>query len=97
MHRFLGFMTEENQTPNSQPDPEKANSERSWMIQLGRYSQIGFVLPAATFAGWGLGTLLDKWLHFTWLYLAGLLIGIASGFVYLIQLVSDHDSDGGAR
>jgi F0F1-type ATP synthase assembly protein I len=64
----------------------RANSEkRSFIITLARYSQLAFVLPAATFAGWVLGALLDKWLHTSWLYLAGLLLGIVAGFVELIR------------
>ena len=64
-----------------EPNPEK----RSFVIALARYSQLAFVLPAATLAGWIVGALLDKWLHTTWLYLAGLILGIAAGFVELIR------------
>ena len=35
-----------------------------------------FVFPAATVAGWLIGVALDRWLHTTWLYLAGLILGI---------------------
>lgn len=90
-------MTEKNQTPNPIPDPEKANSERSWMIQLGRYSQIGFALPAATVIGWFVGKLLDRWLHTSWLYLVGLLCGIVAGFIELIRVASKPDVDGDTR
>ena len=72
------------------------NSERSWMIQLGRYSQIGFALPAATVIGWFAGRLLDHWLHTSWLHLAGLLVGIVAGFIELIRVASKPDSCGGA-
>jgi F0F1-type ATP synthase assembly protein I len=64
-----------------EPNPEK----RSFVIALARYSQLAFVLPAATLAGWIVGALLDKWLHTTWLYLAGLILGIAAGFVELVR------------
>ena len=63
------------------PDPEK----RSFFVSLARYSQLAFVLPAATAAGWIFGMLLDKWLHTTWLYLVGLLLGILAGFIELIR------------
>ena len=63
------------------PDPEK----RSFWISMARYSQLAFVLPAATATGWILGALLDRWLHTTWLYLLGLLLGIAAGFVELVR------------
>jgi len=36
---------------------------------------------------------LDKWLHTTWLYLAGLLLGIVAGFVELIRTVMSSESN----
>ena len=36
-------------------------------------------------AGWLIGLALDHWLHTTWLYLAGLILGIVAGFVELIR------------
>jgi F0F1-type ATP synthase assembly protein I len=37
--------------------------------------------------GWLIGAALDRWLHTTWLYLAGILLGIAAGFIELIRTV----------
>jgi ATP synthase protein I len=64
------------------------NSKNSggW-TQLSNYAQLGFLLPAATFVGWLIGVALDHWLHTTWLYIAGLLLGIVAGFVELIREV----------
>lgn len=69
------------------PSPEKDDSsqKQSFWLQVGRYSQLAFVLPAALVVGWLIGAALDKWLHTTWLYLAGILLGIAAGFVELIR------------
>jgi len=50
------------------------------------------MLPAATFVGWFLGVLLDKWLHTTWLYIVGLILGMVAGFVELIRAVSGPES-----
>jgi F0F1-type ATP synthase assembly protein I len=36
---------------------------------------------------------LDHWLHTTWLYLAGLILGIVAGFVELIRTVTSSDSN----
>jgi F0F1-type ATP synthase assembly protein I len=36
-------------------------------------------------AGWLVGVALDHWLHTTWLYLVGLILGIIAGFVELIR------------
>lgn len=72
------------------PAPEKQNSEqeKSFWLQFARYSQLAFVFPTALVVGWLVGSLLDRWLHTTWLYLAGILLGIAAGFIELIRTVS---------
>jgi F0F1-type ATP synthase assembly protein I len=62
-------------------------------VQLARYSQLAFIFPAATVAGWLIGVGLDRWLHTTWLYLAGLILGIVAGFVELIRAVTSSDSE----
>ena len=64
--------------------------KKSAWLQLARYSQLAFVLPAATLVGWLIGVALDHWLHTTWLYLAGLLLGIAAGFVELVRTVAKN-------
>jgi len=46
--------------------------------------------------GWFAGRLLDRWLHTSWIHLAGLLVGIVAGFIELIHLASKAESDGGA-
>jgi len=72
------------------PEPEK----RSFWVAMARYSQLAFVLPAATFTGWIVGSLLDRWLHTTWLYLVGLLLGIAAGFVELVRTAIRSEKSG---
>lgn len=68
-------------------DPNK----KSFLVQMATYSQIAFIFPAATVAGWLIGAALDHWLHMTWLYIVGLIVGIIAGFVELIRLVSSSD------
>jgi hypothetical protein len=68
--------------------PEPGNGDRNFWITVARYSQLAMALPAATVAGWLIGYLLDRWLHTSWLYLAGLLFGIAAGFIELIRTVT---------
>ena len=68
-------------SPDSDPDKKNA-----W-AQLARYSQLAFVFPAALVVGWLGGAALDRWLHTTWLYLAGIILGIVAGFVELIRTV----------
>jgi F0F1-type ATP synthase assembly protein I len=71
--------------PNSQSQP--ADRKENFWVQAARYSQLAFVFPAALIVGWLVGAALDRWLHTTWLYLAGLLLGIAAGFIELIRAV----------
>jgi F0F1-type ATP synthase assembly protein I len=68
-------------------DSERQNLEqrKNFWLQFARYSQLAFALPAAVVVGWLVGAALDRWLHTTWLYLVGLLLGIAAGFVELIR------------
>ncbi len=56
-----------------------------------KYIQLGMTLPAATVAGWLLGELFKRWLHLDWLPLAGLILGIVSGFVYFIRVALSED------
>jgi F0F1-type ATP synthase assembly protein I len=68
------------------------SKEKSLWLQLANYSQLAFIFPAATVAGWLIGLGLDHWLHTTWLYLAGLILGIVAGFVELIRTVMSTES-----
>ena len=67
------------------PDPDRKKSP--W-VQFGRYSQIAFMLPAGTVAGYLVGALLDRWLHVTWISVVGLLLGTAGALIELIRTVS---------
>ena len=71
------------------PDPElqKNGSKPSSLATLARYSEIGFIIPAAVIAGWVLGKLLDYWLGTTWIYIAGVIFGVIVGFIQLIRMV----------
>ncbi len=59
---------------------------------MAKYSQLAFVFPAAAVAGWLVGVALDRWLHTTWLYIAGLIVGIIAGFVELIRAAMSAES-----
>lgn len=67
------------------PDPEK--KKNPW-VQVGRYSQLAFMLPAGTVAGYLLGALFDRWLHVAWISVVGLLLGTAGGLIQLIRTIS---------
>jgi ATP synthase protein I len=72
--------------PSPSDDPEKKNP---W-VQMANYAQLAFVFPAATVIGWLVGSALDRWLHTTWLYIVGLILGIAAGFVELIRTAAKN-------
>ena len=58
--------------------PEK-KPQNAWE-QVGRYSSLAFLFPAATFAGYACGYLLDRWLGTKFFTVVCLLLGIAGGF-----------------
>ena len=73
-------------------DRETPEQKKNWILQMASYSQLAFIFPAATVVGWLIGAALDHWLHTTWLYLVGLILGIIAGFVELIRLVTSSES-----
>jgi F0F1-type ATP synthase assembly protein I len=74
-------------THDPRTDPENSGRKENFWVQVSRYSQLALILPAALVVGWLIGVALDRWLHTTWLYLAGILLGIAAGFIELIRTV----------
>ena len=61
---------------------------------VGEYTSLAFMMPVSALLGYGLGYLLDKELGTTWLYIPGLILGIAAGLVQLIrQLMRDTSDD----
>lgn len=72
---------------SSQPNPhENSGRKENFWVQVARYSELAMVFPAAVVVGWLVGAALDRWLHTTWLYLAGLVLGGAAGFAELIRV-----------
>lgn len=70
----------------SKLDPETPPPDKDPMVSLVRYSEIGFIIPAAVLLGFFLGKLADYWLHTKWLYLVGLLFGAVVGFWQMIRM-----------
>jgi F0F1-type ATP synthase assembly protein I len=66
--------------------------KKNFLVTVARYSELAFILPACTVAGWLIGVALDHWLHKDWFYLVGLLLGIAAGFVQLVRTVTSSES-----
>ncbi len=78
---------------DQRPTTDDSSARRSFFYQIAHYSHLAFVLPAATFIGWIIGALLDRWLHTNWIYLVGVFAGIAAGFVDLIRTVIKADKE----
>jgi F0F1-type ATP synthase assembly protein I len=74
------------------PDDPKSKSSNP-MVAVARYSQIGFIIPAAVIVGYFFGRLADYWLHTTWLYLVGLIVGAVIGFVEMIRMATSAFKD----
>lgn len=77
-------MSTNNHNDSQQTDQSKKNA----YVQMAHYAQLAIVFPAATLIGWLIGSAFDRWLHMTWLYIVGLLLGIIAGFVELIRTAS---------
>jgi ATP synthase protein I len=65
-------------------DEQKPEKKNPW-VQIANYAQLGIIFPAATVIGWLIGEALDRWLHTSWFYMVGLILGIVAGFVELIR------------
>ncbi len=78
----------DNQRPTADND---GRGRKSFLVTVARYSQLAFVLPACTVVGWLIGLALDHWLHKNWIYVVGLLVGIAAGFVELVRTVTSSE------
>ncbi len=59
---------------------------------VARYSSMAFILPAATFAGYFIGYLLDKALHTHFLYLVFMGLGVVGGFLELFRELKPDDA-----
>jgi F0F1-type ATP synthase assembly protein I len=76
------------------PDKEQPSDEQKQIGTLARYSEIGFIIPAAVLLGFFLGKLLDYWLHTKWIYIVGLIFGAVVGFVQMIRMATSSLKDG---
>lgn len=70
------------------PEPELRKDHKSMsMASLARYSEMGFIIPAAVILGLLVGKLVDHWLGTKWVYVAGVIFGAIVGFISLIRMV----------
>ena len=63
----------------------KKPQQKTIWVQVGEYTSLAFMLPAATLTGYAIGYLLDRAFATTFLKVVFLLLGTAAGFVQLIR------------
>jgi ATP synthase protein I len=68
-------------------EPAKKTGAMQSLVQVESLVQLALMLPVATVVGWLIGLGLDKWLHQHWIYIAGLILGAAAGFVEIFRVV----------
>jgi F0F1-type ATP synthase assembly protein I len=71
----------------------RRNQKKNIWVQVGEYSSLAFMLPAATLIGYGIGYLLDRALGTTFLKVIFLVFGMASGFLQVIRQVQKDTKD----
>ena len=57
------------------------------LVLVEKLIQLALMLPVATVVGWLIGAGLDKWLHKHWIYIPGLILGAAAGFVEIFRVI----------
>jgi ATP synthase protein I len=92
--------------PYHNPIPEKKQSSGSsggtgmsgmfgaW-VQAEKMMQIVLLLPSAAFIGWLAGYGLDRWLHQSWIAMAGIMFGIVAGLVGAIRMAIAYGAASG--
>lgn len=73
-------------------DKQPGKDKDSLPVQLGKYYGMVFVLPAAVLVGFGIGFLLDKLFHTTFLKIVFLFLGVAAGMIDLFHELSKDDA-----
>jgi len=73
-----------------------AAGDRPPLAEAMRLAQVGTMLVAPMLGLGGIGYLLDgRWGTKPWIMVAGLLLGMAGGFVNFVQIVISIPKDGG--
>jgi F0F1-type ATP synthase assembly protein I len=81
-------MSTDHQQSDPKKDLERDQGKKNAYVQMANYAQLAIVFPAATVIGWLIGAAFDRWLHTSWIYIVGLILGSVAGFVELIRTAS---------
>lgn len=63
------------------------------LVRAEKMLEIAFILPSAVVVGWLAGVGLDRWLHQSWIYMAGIILGCVAGFVEIFRLIQSASRD----
>ncbi len=63
------------------------------LVTVLRYSEIGFIIPAAILLGYIVGRSLQHWWDKPWLPIAGVIFGVVAGFVSMIRLALKSENE----
>lgn len=74
-------------------DTKPDKREESPWVAAARYSEIGFMIPAAVMVGYLMGLGADHLLHTHWLYTLGIIFGAVVGFVQMIRRAMRVNAD----
>lgn len=72
---------------------QESPRKRSALVSIARYSEIGFIIPAAVVLGFFLGKLFDYWLRTSWGTVAGVIVGAIVGFTQMIRMAAASFKD----
>ena len=81
--------------------PRTPGKQMGLWAQVGFYSSLGLILPAGAVGGFGLGWLLDRWLHTSPVFSLILgLVGAAAAIIDILRVLTraekrDDGSDNG--
>ena len=70
--------------------------KKNLLVQVEEYLALALMLPIATLVGYGMGYLLDRFFHTTFLRIVFLFLGIVSGMVQIIRQLTREARDDGA-
>jgi F0F1-type ATP synthase assembly protein I len=74
--------------------PKTPGNGKDLWAQVGFYSSLGFIMPAGALGGFGLGWLLDRWLHTSPLFALILgLVGAGAGVVEILQILTRDEKN----
>ena len=67
--------------------------EENPLVTVLRYSEIGFIVPAAILLGYLVGKGLEHWLHKEWFVVAGVIFGVVAGFISIIRVALKSEDE----